>query len=154
MLLTKPVTSTVNTLYGKDEVECLALNVYHESRNTSTAGRLAVLFVTRNRLDSSLFPSDSYCSVVYQGKHNERGVPLRDRCHFSWYCDGRSDYPANRLAWDNAVSLSEWFLFTNHYLPDITDGSTHYHASWMEKYPGWSFQKRKMALIDEHIFYK
>jgi len=128
--------------------------VYHESRNSSTAGRLAVLFVTRNRLNSSLFPSDSYCSVVLQGIHNERGIPLRDQCQFSWYCDGRNDDPLNRLAWNKALDLSEWFLFTNKYLPDITDGSTYYHASWMKKYPRWSYRKKKTAHIDEHIFYK
>ena len=39
-------------------------------------------------------------------------------------------------------------------LIDITDGATHYHANWMEQYPKWSEQHKKVASIDRHIFYK
>jgi len=39
-------------------------------------------------------------------------------------------------------------------LIDITDGATHYHANWMESFPSWSYQHKKVASIDRHIFYK
>ena len=37
---------------------------------------------------------------------------------------------------------------------DITDGATHYHADWMEKYPHWATKYLKVVSIDDHIFYQ
>ena len=37
---------------------------------------------------------------------------------------------------------------------DITDGATHYHADWMQKYPKWAKQYRQNVRIDDHIFYE
>ena len=111
------------------EVECLAKNLYFEARNESTAGQIAVLQTTINRVGSPLFP-DTVCGVVYEGMHSG-GFPVRDGCQFSWYCDGISDYPANRVAYSKSVKLAQWILLTNRWLPDFTDGSIYYHDSWM-----------------------
>ena len=134
------------------EVECLAKNLYFEARNESTAGQIAVLQTTINRVGSPLFP-DTVCGVVYEGMH-VRGHPVRDGCQFSWYCDGISDYPTNRVAYSKSVELSQWILLTNRWLPDLTDGSIYYHADWMENYPIWSRTKVKTVQIDQHIFYR
>ena len=49
-----------------DEVNCLALNIYHEARNQPFMGKLAVGFVTLNRVKSKEFPN-TVCGVVKQG---------------------------------------------------------------------------------------
>ena len=49
-----------------DEVNCLALNIYHEARNQPFMGKLAVGFVTLNRVKSDNFPN-TICEVVKQG---------------------------------------------------------------------------------------
>jgi spore germination cell wall hydrolase CwlJ-like protein len=134
------------------EVECLAKNLYFEARNESTAGQIAVLQTTINRVGSPFFP-DTVCGVVYEGIH-KNGIPVRDACQFSWYCDGMHDSPVNSDAYDRSVELSSWILITNKWLPDLTDGATYYHASWMENYPIWSRTKIKTLQIDQHIFYK
>ena len=36
-----------------DSIECMALNIYHESRNQTLAGRLAVGYVTLNRVENN-----------------------------------------------------------------------------------------------------
>jgi len=146
--------------YSKEELECLALNIYFEAGVESTAGKLAVANVTINRKNSGDYP-DTICGVVKEGKHYhdkkiDKRYPLRDRCQFSWYCDGLVDKPKKGRTWNTSLEVAEIAL-KKHYadiLIDITDGSTHYHANWMEKYPSWAYTKKKMATIDRHIFYK
>ena len=146
--------------YTTADAECLAKNIYFEAGVESTAGKLAVANVTINRAIDSKYPN-TICGVVHEGIHyynanKDEYFPVRDRCQFSWYCDGRLDDPREGRTWDSAKVLAERVL-ENHYdkaLIDITDGATHYHANWMEKYPKWSYHKKVMASIDRHIFYK
>ena len=145
--------------YTAADAECLAKNIYFEAGVESTAGKLAVANVTINRAINSKYPN-TICGVVHEGIHyynanKDEYFPVRDRCQFSWYCDGRLDDPREGRTWDSAKVLAERVL-ENHYdkaLIDITDGATHYHANWMEKYPSWSKTKKVMASIDRHIFY-
>ena len=134
------------------EKECLAKNIYFEAAIESTAGKMAVAQVTMNRVRSPHYP-DSICKVVYQGKHHSNGFPVRDRCQFSWYCDGKGDEPRPTNAWRDSQDIAEYVIRTPS-LIDITDGATHYHADWMKKFPKWAHQKKKLVKIDTHIFYK
>ena len=136
-----------------DQVQCLSKNIYFEAATQSTAGKLAVAFVTKNRVDSERFPN-TFCEVIYEGLHWASGHPKRDRCQFSWYCDGRDDVPRNGRSWESSQSIAKWFYDHQDRLMDITDGATHYHADWMEKYPKWAYKYRKNVRIDDHIFYK
>ena len=146
--------------YTMADAECLAKNIYFEAGVESTAGKLAVANVTINRTLNVNYPN-TICGVVQEGIHyynvnKDKHFPVRDRCQFSWYCDGLIDEPREGRTWDSAKVLAE-IVLENHYdkaLIDITDGATHYHANWMEKYPKWSYHKKVMASIDRHIFYK
>ena len=127
---------------------CLTMNIYHEARGEPLAGRLAVGLVTMNRVESSRFPN-TVCGVVQQGKH-WKGHPVRNKCHFSWYCDGKPDLPKDNKAWSEAVMLS--YRIQNGLVTDFTDGATHYHASWMK--PWWSSAYIEVGRIGSHIFYR
>jgi N-acetylmuramoyl-L-alanine amidase len=141
---------SVAQMVEETELECLSLNIYHEARNESTAGQVAVGQVTLNRVESSRFP-DSVCGVVQQGIYRG-GYPVRDRCQFSWFCDGLSDNPYDIPAYNRSVEIAQWLLFTNPWLPDFTDGSLFYHAEYV--LPKWSRVKKKTMRIDTHIFYR
>ena len=151
----------VNTVrYSAKDIECLAQNIYLEARAESTAGKLAVANVTINRTISNDYPNN-ICGVVKEGRHyysakSETWQPFRDMCQFSWYCDGRGDNPNPGKTWESSMGLAKIVLRKHHQdvLIDITDGATHYHASWMESFPRWSAQHKKVASIDRHIFYK
>lgn len=146
--------------YSIKELECLSLNIYFEAGVESTAGKLAVANVTLNRTGSKKFPN-TVCDVVKEGRHYhdkklDKRYPLRDMCQFSWYCDGLSDEPQRGRTWESAKEIAELALKKHNanILIDITDGATHYHANWMETFPKWSKDKKVMASIDRHIFYK
>jgi spore germination cell wall hydrolase CwlJ-like protein len=145
--------------YTAADVLCLAKNIYFEAGVESTAGKLAVANVTLNRTLGDNYPN-TICEVVHEGIHRynariEEYVPVRDRCQFSWYCDGLLDDPREGRTWESAQELAKKVLVNYHdkALIDITDGATHYHANWMETYPKWSKRKKVMASIDRHIFY-
>ena len=138
------------TLTDPQELECMTKNIYFEAALESTAGKLAVAQVTLNRVKSRHFPN-TVCAVVYQGKHYKSGFPVRDRCQFSWYCDGKHDTPSGGKMWGESQKVARYVL-ENAKLLDITDGATHYHADYIEN-PRWAIARHKTMQIDTHIFY-
>ena len=139
------------------EVSCMAKNIFFEAAIESTAGKLAVAHVTLNRVDSKHFPS-TVCEVVYEGPHytaaNGEMYPVRDRCQFSWYCDGKGDDPreGSRVG-EDSQELAKYVLLRQEELPDITDGALHYHANYINS-PKWAKKKKITTKIDTHIFYR
>ena len=143
-------------LHGSEqELHCLALNMYHEARGEGTAGILAVSYVVLNRVNDSRFP-DTICGVVKQGHHikTKEGTsqPIRNKCQFSWYCDGKSDEPKNERVYDRLVSFSRYILSNITKQIDITDGALFYHANYVA--PSWSKTKQKTTEIGVHVFYR
>ena len=141
-----------NILEENKQIACLAKNIYFEAAVESTAGKLAVAHVTHNRVSSHHYP-DSYCKVIYEGKHFASGFPKRDRCQFSWYCDGRHDSPYPGPTWQKVQDLASYYYANANDLRDITDGATHYHADYIDS-PRWAKYKKKTVKIDTHIFYR
>jgi len=149
------VTPALADETNSDELICLANNIYHEARNQSVAGQLAVALVTRNRVLDNRYPN-TYCEVVHQGptrlswKGNGKSFPIKNRCQFSWYCDGKADTINNKKVYDKAKKIANYVISVNSF--DITEGSTHYHAHYIT--PEWAKTKTKIAKIEDHIFYR
>lgn len=148
--------ATMQQAHASDEngdVFCLAQNIYFESGNQPTVGKIAVSHVVLNRVESDLYP-DTICDVVYDSKTriNWKGneVPIRNQCQFSWYCDGKSDKPKDIKAWDNAMLMA--FGVYNGRVVDLVDGATHYHATYVM--PEWAETKTETVRIADHIFYR
>ena len=142
-------TASNSGIYEEDpDLYCLAQNVYHEARGDNLAGKIAVSLVVLNRVESAKFP-DTICEVIYQGPTDNRGVPLRDKCQFSWWCDGRSDEPTNARAWSDALDVAMYVLEG---ADDFTEGATHYHAFYVKPY--WSDSLHFIGPIGQHIFYR
>lgn len=134
-------------VYNTAEFECLAKNIYYEARHESLLGQVAVALVTMHRVNHKRFPSD-VCSVVQQG-----GEITKNRCQFSWYCDGLSDNPKEHEAYQLAQQVAEMVLDPATVLPDFTQGADHYHADYIQT-PCWATRMQKVAHVDTHIFYK
>ena len=134
-----------------EAIVCLALNVYHEAKNQSLSGQIAVAEVVMNRVDDPRYPNN-VCDVVKQGltyKWNP-GFPIRNKCQFSWYCDGKSDVAKQKDAWEEALSVSKGVY--HGYLNAYLEGATHYHAYYVN--PSWAETKTYITRIDDHIFYR
>ena len=72
---------------------CMALNIYHEAKNQSMLGQIAVGQVVMNRVEDTRFP-DNVCDVVTQAvTYKGTDKPVLHKCQFSWYCDGQKDEP-------------------------------------------------------------
>ena len=131
-----------------DEVEtaeghCLTQAIYFEARSEPVEGQLAVAQVVLNRTKNPRFPN-TICGVVFQ---NEQ---MRNRCQFSFACDGLSDNPYNPEAWDLAKRIS--YIALSERWEDITHSATYYHANYVRPY--WVAAFEATAQHGSHIFYR
>ena len=129
---------------------CLAQNIYYESRGSNLADMAAVANVVINRTKDRRYP-DTICAVVQQGKKNADGSMKRNACQFSWYCDGKSDWPAQGDAWFKAQFIA-WQMIEDGKYRGLTEGATHYHATYVN--PRWAKDFTLIGRIGEHIFYR
>ena len=154
-------------LIDNRQAHCLALNVYYEARGSNLADMYAVSDVVLNRVRDSRYPN-TICDVVYQGPTREswktkqdpdlpdeerKYNPVRNMCQFSWYCDGKNDIPKDETGWATAQMVAGSILFANKHR-GITEGSTHYHATYVK--PNWRNDRgmQHVGRIGSHIFYR
>lgn len=149
------IVSPKSAQASMNDEHCLALNIYFESRGENLAGKFAVADVVLNRVRDNRWPN-TVCGVITQSKtvpHWKTGkpLPIRNKCQFSWYCDGRSDIPDDINAWKEsqiiAVQILHGDLFRG-----LTEGATHYHANYVS--PKWKERFKLVGRIGDHIFYR
>ena len=131
---------------------CMAVNIYHEAGNQSMIGQMAVGQVVLNRVADDRFP-DTVCEVVKEAvTYKNSNKPVRWKCQFTWFCDGKKDEPNfESKTWSAALENAS-ILLTKTIVLDITEGATHYHATYVR--PAWAKTKTKTTRIDRHIFYR
>lgn len=157
------------------QMVCLAENIYFEARAEGVEGKAAVANVTRNRVNSELFPN-TYCEVVQQGPVRESWktkqdpnlepvyYPIKHKCQFSWYCDGKKDIiwanyektgqtiKLNAQAWRQSVEVAIWTLgYGSYRVNDNTGGATYYYAHNLV-YPHWAKDFEVTEIIGNHTF--
>lgn len=138
--------SVTSSKAHKQELTCLALNVYYEARGEPLAGQYAVAEVTMNRVASGRFPN-TVCGAVYQKEWDY--LRKRDVAAFSWTEFDSVPQPEGaqwRRAWRVAESV-----YSGRYTSRLK-GALYYHAMYMR--PRWSAEKRRVAAIGNHIFYR
>lgn len=117
------------------DVECLAKNIYHESRNQPLEGQIAVAQVTLNRVRNPQF-QNTVCGAVY--------APSQ----FSWTLDKRKRV-RDQQAWRASVNIARAVLTQSFKLPDFP--ALYFHTPQVN--PRWSRGKKVLAKIGDHIFY-
>jgi spore germination cell wall hydrolase CwlJ-like protein len=132
------------------QVECMALNIYYESRGSNLADKAAVADVVLNRVNDTRYPN-TVCEVVKQGLQDANGNMRRNKCQFSWYCDGKADNPQNQDLYVEAQSIA-WNMVEEGKYRGITEGATHYHATYVN--PRWASTLQLVGRIGAHIFYR
>ena len=144
------------TMLLETALVCLSLNIYHEAKNQSIVGQAAVAEVVMNRVADHRFPN-TVCEVVKQGPHRpswkdpNKEHPIRHKCQFSWYCDGKSDEPRDDIHLRKAKDIAR-LVYHDRIVIDVTEGATHYHATYVK--PSWAKTKTRTTRIESHIFYR
>ena len=120
---------------NEDELKCMAENIYFEGRAEPMVGKVAIGKVVMNRIEDTRFPN-SICGVVKQGpvreswktkkdptlaKKDRKYYPIKNRCQFSWWCDGQKDIiwatymngeviESNMTAWRDSINVALWLM--------------------------------------------
>ena len=145
--------------FKNNEITCLAKNMYFEARSEGIAGVVATTQVVYNRVNSEEYP-DTICEVIEQAKISqwwlkEKGIvkPIKNKCQFSWFCDGYSDEPKDDKTYSELFELAEQFINGEHEgMIDITGGALWYHADYV--HPRWANHLEVTTKVGRHIFYK
>ena len=139
------IVRTITTQSHAQEVQCLALNIYHEARGEPDEGKYAVASVTLNRVSSKHYP-DTVCKVVYQKGWDN----LRNRyvSAFSW-TELDAGFSTNDKAWRKASKIAEE-VYYNPEAQNLKE-ALFYHAKHIR--PSWARKKVSVARIGRHIFY-
>ncbi|HEY0920470.1 cell wall hydrolase [Devosia sp.] len=123
---------------------CLATAIYFEARGEPERGQVAVAQVILNRVADPAYP-DTICDVVYQNRD------WRNRCQFSFACDGKPEKITEKHAWAQAVEVARAVSLGRAEVTALA-GATHYHASYVS--PRWAPRLKRLARIGQHIFYR
>tara|TARA_R110000765_G_scaffold104372_1_gene194149 strand:+ start:258 stop:749 length:492 start_codon:yes stop_codon:yes gene_type:complete len=131
-----------------EEELCLVQAIYFEARGESFIGQLAVGSVILQRLESKSFPN-TICGVVQSGKY-WKGNPVKNKCAFSYWCDGKTEKMYNYNSYDEAVNAAN--LVLSGASISLLNKATHYHAFYVK--PNWSTKMKKVIRIGKHLFYR
>ena len=134
---------------AKKQIECLAENIYFEAGQEPEVGKIAVAFVTINRVKSGRF-ENNICGVVKQ--------KIQNICQFSWWCEERPNaLSANKVLTNtnnplyNSIRELAVYVYVNHEkMEDPSRGALFYHADYVN--PQWRNMER-LTVIGRHIFY-
>ena len=161
---------------NEDELKCMAENIYFEGRAEPMVGKVAIGKVVINRIEDTRFPN-SICGVVKQGpvreswktkkdpdldKKDRKYYPIKNRCQFSWWCDGQKDIiwatymngeviESNMTAWRDSINVALWLMSGE--LKDPTFGAVFYYNPNIAN-PSWGAIYNETAIIGNHRFMK
>lgn len=130
----------------ESDLQCLAENIYFESRGEPVNGQYAVAEVTLNRTRAPNFPH-TICGVV----HEMRWDPGRKRyvADFSWTELGAMS-PDDDPAWKRAMAIAT-AAYDETRDPVVPD-ALFYHSTSVR--PGWAKTRTAITTIGNHVFYK
>ena len=138
------------TKVEKQQVECLAQNIYYEAGYEPTQGQIAVAMVTLNRVHSGKYPK-SICGTMAQ--------KVEETCQFSWYCDDykrvqSESYRYTRRekeVFEHSRAVALYTYLNYKHIQDITKGALFFHTKDIK--PKW-VNVKATATIGNHIFYR
>lgn len=128
----------VASMAGKAYSATIESAVYHESRNQSLDGQVAVALVILWRTESASFPN------------TEHGV-INQPYQFSHLYDDKPDFIDDERAYNTAIVAV--FIARALKARGLAQKMTHYHLDSIQV-PWWAHKLKKVAVIGGHIFYE
>ena len=119
-----------------EELNCLAIGVYYESKGEPLEGQLAVAEVILNRSESGRFPR-TVCGV------------LKQRGQFSFVRGGQLPQPSEgSRAWKTALAVAK--VARGDMWDSKVSDALYFHARYVS--PGW--RRARVGSVGNHIFYR
>lgn len=118
-----------------DELHCLAVGVYYESKGEPLSGQLAVADVILNRSTSGRFPR-SVCGVLKQAGQ------------FSFVRGGSLPTPPANAHWRKAMAVAQ--VAQKELWESPVEDALYFHARYVS--PGW--KRPRVGTVGNHIFYR
>lgn len=112
------------------QLQCLADNIYYESRGEPYRGQVAVARVTMNRVAAG-FAKD-VCGVVYQGApKGKAGAAYQvGGCQFSWLCGGEELRKPDPYFWNKAYDIAVKVMLEKKY-ETVVPNALFFHANYV-----------------------
>lgn len=135
--------------HDRNNVLCLALNIYNEARGSSIEDRIATSYVVFNRYDSKTYPLNhkskkSLCDIVF------------DKYQFCWTNPDVIKLPREKQAWSDAQSLAYQLYYNQEHRKLAKDFALkHYVVSTMlddEIKPKWIEERKLTVHIGKHAY--
>lgn len=134
----------------KEDVQCLALNIYHEARGSSIEDRIASSYVVFNRLNDNSYPftskkkNKSLCDIVF------------DKYQFCWTNNDVIPMPKEPQAWVDAQRLA-YELYTKPYYKKLAQQfqMKHYVVTSLlydKARPKWIDKRKTSIKIGAHSY--
>jgi N-acetylmuramoyl-L-alanine amidase len=138
--------------FDNQEIECLAKNIYYESRGSNTQEQVAVAYVTLNRVEHQTVPK-TICEVVYDSKMVKGHLVGQ----FSWTHQHKMlSRKLETEAWIKVKALATEIYYNKETeFKDPTNGATFYY-SWkiMKKSPAWAKMGYDKVKLTDHVYMK
>ena len=124
-------------------LSCLALNIYHESKDEPIIGQYAVAYVTLNRVQEH---RSTVCKEVFRNKQFSWANHALDQ-------NGKllSQFIPSGKQWQQSRKIAKNVLNTRN--NDFTMGAKWYHADYISK-PEWANNMHFVGKYGKHIFYR
>lgn len=132
--------------YSEHDLNCMTNAIYYEAGNQSELGKQAVAKVVMNRVNTGKF-ANSVCDVITQSKV----VGQTKVCQFSFFCEKAK--MLNEKIWFESRLIAENALqnkFDGAIIESLND-ALYFHAWYVKPY--WAKKMKKLAVIEDHIFY-
>jgi spore germination cell wall hydrolase CwlJ-like protein len=123
----------------KNACKLLAEAAYYEARGEGDKGMLAVMSVVNARAEHS---SRRWPNTI-------EGV-VKQRCEFSYRCDGSMKRRKDPIQWERAEKLAWWYMNTKH---DVGFVAHYYHKKGIDRIPKFSQTEKYVGRVGNHVFY-
>jgi spore germination cell wall hydrolase CwlJ-like protein len=131
-----PLNSNYIIKHTKQDLDCLAKNIYFEAKGESLPGKIAVAQVTLNRVLHKQDFNKTICGVVYQ------------KDQFSWTAQPNPrvrDHSQWKTSQNVAMGILQGKLFLEGF------DALYFHANYVK--PTWRKQRQYLKTIGNHLFY-
>lgn len=145
------------------ELYCLSINTYHETRGEDFESKVAVAQSVMNRVhdeEGEFRRYSNVCGIVKRSNIDSKGNPIKNECWYSWYCDGIPDTiqlhtksgevnVLEKNAWRESI-LASFYAYHDLYEPLVGE-ATHYY-NYKIANPSWAEHYIMVGDVGEHRF--